>query len=145
MLGGDDPEQVTLLAAFVEAVSLPDLAHQLVLKGLQLQVIHIEPPIHRPRIEQKLMSGNGKQGAGQLPNPRLVKILQILRGQDQGGLLLPHPLQAVADVSHRCGIAEPQVQLVDGRYGISGSQQLIRQIGQDGKKQRVPQVLGNII
>ena len=51
--------------------------------------------------------------------PGWVEILQILAGEEQGGLLLTYALEAVADVGDDGGIGQPQVQLVNSRHGIA--------------------------
>ena len=69
-----DSQQVPVAAAFVEADALLGLPHQLVLVFLQLEVFHIEPLIGGAGIEDELVGGDGKEGPGQLPDARLVKI-----------------------------------------------------------------------
>ena len=91
------------------------------------------------------MGGDGEEGAGQLPDARLVEILQILARQNHAGLLLAHPLEAVADVGNCHRIGEPQVQLIDGGHRIPGGEQLVGHIGQHTEQQGVPQVLGRIL
>ena len=109
MFWRNDLQQVSLLAALVEAVPLPGLTNQLILEFFKLQVVHIEVPVNGTGVEQELVGGDRKQRAGQFPDPRLVEIFQILRRKEQGRLLLPHPLQAVADIRHRSGVGEPQI------------------------------------
>ena len=55
------------------------------------------------------MDGDGKEGACQLPYPRLGEVLQILAGEEQGGFLFSHSLEGVADVGDDGGIGQPQV------------------------------------
>ena len=83
MLGCNDLEEIALLAAFVEAVSLLGLTHQFVLEFLQLQIVHVEPTVNGPWIEQELVSWDGKQRPGEFPNSRLVEVLQVLRCENQ--------------------------------------------------------------
>ena len=71
------------------------------------------------------MGGDGEEGASQLPDARLVEVLQILRCQDQGRLLLPHSFQAVADILHGGEIAQPDVQLVQRGHGVPLGEQLV--------------------
>ena len=80
-----------------------------------MEVLHIEPLIHTAGVEQELVGGDGEQGPGQFPDARLVEVLQVLTGQDQGGFLFTDTLETVTDISYRRGIGEPEVQLVDGR------------------------------
>ena len=91
------------------------------------------------------MGGDSEEGASQLPDARLVKVLQILRRQDQGRLLFADALEAVADISHRRGVGEPEIQLVDGRYRVPRSEKLVGHIGENIEQQGIPQVLGHII
>ena len=80
------------------------------------------------------MGGDGKEGARQFPDTWLIKILQILAGQDQGRFFFTNSFEAVADVGDRNWIGEPQVQLVNGGHGMSGTEQLIGHIGKNGKQ-----------
>ena len=69
-----DGQQVPVVAALVEADALLGLPHQLILVFLQLEVLHIEPLVGGAGIEDELVGGDGEEGAGQLPDARLVKI-----------------------------------------------------------------------
>ena len=91
------------------------------------------------------MDGDGKEGARQLPYPRLGEVLQILAGEKQGGFLFSYSFEGVADVGDDGGIGEPQVQLVNGGHGIAQRQKLIRHIGQQAEQQGVPQILRHVI
>ena len=91
------------------------------------------------------MSRNGKERAGQLPDARLVEVLQVLTGQDHAGLLFADPLEAVPDIGHRHRIGKPEVQLIDGGHRISGGEKLVRQIGEHAEQQGIPQILGRIL
>ena len=91
------------------------------------------------------MDGDGKEGARQLPYPRLGEVLQILAGKEQGGFLFSYSFKRVADVGDDGGIGQPQVQLINSRYGIAQSQKLIRHIGQQAEQQRVPQIFRHVI
>ena len=83
------------------------------------------------------MGGDGKQRPGQLPHPIHVKVLQILAGQDHGGLFLPYPLKAVADVFDGGQVAQPDIKLVQPRRGIALGKQLVAEIGQHIEQQGV--------
>ena len=91
------------------------------------------------------MDGDGKEGARQLPYPRLGEVLQILAGKEQGGFLFSYSFKRVADVGDDGGIGQPQVQLVNGCHGIAQRQKLIRHIGQQTEQQGVPQILRHVI
>ena len=91
------------------------------------------------------MDGDGKEGARQLPYPRLGEVLQILAGKEQGGFLFSYSFKRVADVGDDGGIGQPQVQLINGRHGIAQRQKLIRHIGQQTEQQGVPQVFRHVI
>ena len=107
------------------------LADEFELSRLQLEVVHIELLVHAACVEQELVGGDGEQGPGQLPNTVHIKVLQILAGQDHGGLLLPHPLEAVTDIFDGGQVAQPDVQLVQRGHGISLGEQLVAEIGED--------------
>ena len=91
----------------VLCMSLLGLTYQFVLEFLQLQIVHVEPTVNSSGVEQKLMGWDGKQRPGEFPDAGLVEVLQVLRSQNQGGLLLSHPFQTVSDVGHRCWVGEP--------------------------------------
>ena len=91
------------------------------------------------------MDGNRKQRAGQFPDTRLVEVLQILAGEDEGGILLPHALEAVADVGDHRRVGEPEVQFVDGSHGVARGQELVGHIGQQAEQQRVPQIRRHVV
>ena len=74
-----------------------------------MEVIHEEFLVHIAAVEDELMDGDGKEGACQLPYPRLGEVLQILAGEEQGGFLFSHSLEGVADVGDDGGIGQPQV------------------------------------
>ena len=75
------------------------------------------------------MGGDGEQGPGELPDAVHVKVLQVLGRQDQRGLLLPHPLQGVADVLDGSDVGQPDIQLVQGGHRIAHSEELIAEKG----------------
>ena len=91
------------------------------------------------------MDGDGKEGARQLPYPRLGEVLQVLTGKEQGGFLFSYSFKRVADVGDDGRIGQPQVQFVDSRHGIAQRQKLIRHIGQQAEQQRVPQIFRHVI
>ena len=114
-----DLQQIPLVAAAVEADAPLGITDELELSRLQLEVVHVELPVHLTAVEEKLMGGDGKQGAGQLPHALDVEILQVLRCQDQGGIALSHPLEAVADVLDGGQVGQPEVELVQGGHGVA--------------------------
>ena len=87
-------QNVAVRAAAVQTLSPLGIFDDPHIKGLQLEIPHIELLIHNACIEIKLVRGDGKQRSGHLPNPRLIEVLQILRGEDQGGLPLSSPVSA---------------------------------------------------
>ena len=91
------------------------------------------------------MDGDGKEGARQLPYSRLGEVLQILAGKEQGGFLFSYSFKRVADVGDDGGIGQPQVQLINSRYGIAQRQKLIRHIGQQTEQQGVPKIFRHVI
>lgn len=68
-------------AAFIEADTFLGVAHQLIFVFLQLEVVHVETLIGGAGVEDELVSRNGKERAGQLPDARLVEVLQVLTGR----------------------------------------------------------------
>ena len=118
VLRGLHLQEIAFVAALVEtgaALRVPDHG---IFGLLQLEVIHEELLIHVAAVKDELMDGDGKEGARQLLYSRLGKVLQVLAGKEQGGFLFPHPLEGVADVGDDGGIGQPQVQLINSRYGI---------------------------
>lgn len=126
-------QQMPVITAFIETDSSLWVPDQFILCFFQLEIFHVKLFVNGARIENKLVCGDSEKGTRQFPDTRLVKILQILTGQNQGGLLFTNPFEAVADVGNRDWIGEPQVQFVDGGHGISGSEQLVRHIGEHGR------------
>ena len=132
-----DLQQIPLVAAAVEADAPLGIADELELSRLQLEVVHIELLVHTAGVEQELVGGDGEERPGQLPDPIHVKVLQILAGQDHGGLFLPYPLKAVADVFDGGQVAQPDIKLVQPRRGIALGKQLVAEIGQHIEQQGV--------
>ena len=92
-------------------------------------------------MEQELVRRNAEQRLCQFRRLRQQKILDILAGQQQGGLFLPRPLHARPDVSDGCFVVEIQVQFINGRDSISGTEQFIVHIAENIEQHRVAQVL----
>lgn len=74
MRRGVDRQQMPVAAAFIEADAFLGVAHQLIFVLLQLEVVHVETLIGGAGVEDELVSRNGKERAGQLPDARLVEI-----------------------------------------------------------------------
>ena len=108
---------------------------QVVLGTFQLQVVHVELLVHLAAMEEKLVGGDGKQGAGQLPHALDIEILQVLRRQDQGGIALAHPLEAVTDVLNGGQVGQPEVELVQGGHGVAFGKELVAEVGQQVEQQ----------
>ena len=75
--------------------------------------------------------------AGQLPHALDIEILQILTGQNQCGIALSHPLEAVADVLDGGQVGQPEVELVQGGYGVAFGKELVAEVGQQVEQQGV--------
>ena len=116
---GVDVQQVAVRTGFEQADTVIGGTDQVVLGTFQLQVVHVELLVHLAAMEEKLVGGDGKQGAGQLPHALDIEILQVLRRQDQGGIALAHPLEAVTDVLNGGQVGQPEVELVQGGYGVA--------------------------
>ena len=56
-------QQIPFIAAFVEAYAPLGIANELKLRRLQLEIFHVKPLVHAACIEEKLVGGDGKQGA----------------------------------------------------------------------------------
>ena len=87
------------------------------------------------------MGRNGKERLCHLPHALLVEIFQVLRSHYQRRVPLAHTLQAVADVLNGHRVRQPQVQLIQHRYGIAARQQPVRHIRQHIEQQGIPQAL----
>lgn len=125
-----DLQQIPFIAALVQADASLGVADEFKLCRLQLKVVHVEPPVDAAGIEQKLVGGDGEQGAGQFPDALHIKVLQILRGQDHGGLLFSHPLQGVADIFDGGQVAQPDVQLIQRGYRVALGEQPVAEVGE---------------
>ena len=132
-----DLQQIPFITAAVEADAPLGIADELELSRLQLEVVHIELLVHTAGVEQELVGGDGEQRPGQLPDPVHVKVLQILAGQNHGGLFLPYPFEAVADVFDGGQVAQPDIKLVQSRRGIALGEQLVAEIGQHIEQQGI--------
>ena len=88
-----DLQQEAFHAALVQADAVLRIADELVFAFLQLEILHIELPVHRAAMEDELMGRDGKQGPGQFPDVVHVEVLQILRGHDEGGFFLSYPCE----------------------------------------------------
>ena len=88
------------------------------------------------------MGRDGKERLRHLPHTLLVKILQVLGGHHQRRVPLAHTLQTVADVLNGHRVRQPQVQLIQYRYGIASRQKPVRHIRQHIEQQGIPQALG---
>jgi len=80
---------------------------------------------------------NGKQRLRHFTYIRLVEVVEVLRGEDHRGFFLAHSLEAVADVLYRCGITQPDVQLVERGYGVALGQKPIGHITENIEEHRV--------
>ena len=99
-------EKIPLVAAAIQTSAPFRVADELELGLLQLEGIAKGFRLQLAWIEQKLVGGDGEQGLGQLPHPRLEEILYILAGQYQQGVFLPVTLHQVADVFNGRQIGE---------------------------------------
>ena len=59
-----DLQQIPFITAAVEADAPLGIADELELGRLQLEVVHVELPVHAAGIEQELVGGNSKQRPG---------------------------------------------------------------------------------
>ena len=75
VLRGLHLQEIAFIAALVEAGAALWVPDQGVLGLLQLEVIHEELLIHIAAVKDELMDGDGKEGARQLPYPRLGEVL----------------------------------------------------------------------
>ena len=96
-----------------------------------MEAIHVEPFVDGASVEQILVGRDGEQGLGQLGHTGEHEVLQVLRGQHQAGVLLPSPLEDVADVLNGHFIGQPDVKLVKGSHRVAHRQELVGEVGQD--------------
>ena len=132
-----DLQQIPLVAAAIEADAPPGIADELELGRLQLEVVHIELLVHTAGVEQELVGGDGEERPGQLPDPIHVKVLQILAGQNHGGLFLSYSFEGISDVFDGGQVAQPDIKLVQPRRSIALGEQLIAEIGQHVEQQGI--------
>ena len=74
------------------------------------------------------MRRDGEQRLCHLTHVRLVEVVEVLRGEDHRRFLFAHTLEAVADVFYRCGITEPDIQLIKRCDGVALGQKLVGHI-----------------
>ena len=60
------------------------------------------------------MGGDAEQGFCEFPNGRNQKILDILRSQNNRGILFAHTLHSVADIFNCRHVGQEQIQLING-------------------------------
>ena len=125
-----DLQQIPFVAALIQADAPLGVSDELELRRLQLEIVHVEAPVDAAGIEQELVGGDGEQGPGQFPDALHIKVLQILRGQDHGGLFLSHPLEGVADIFDGSEIAQPDVQLIQRGYCVALGEQPVAEVGE---------------
>ena len=123
-------QQVALIAALVQTNAALRKLDEIVFRFIQLEHFHVAAFVDGARVEQELVGRDGKQRLCHLADAFLIKVLQILRGQQHGGFLFAHALETVADVLNGRGIGQPNIQLVQCCYGIADRQKLIRHEGQ---------------
>ena len=123
-------QQVALIAALVQANAALRKLDEIVFRLIQLEHLHVRSLVDGARVEQELVGRDGKQRLCHLADAFLIKIFQILRGQQHGGLFFTNTLETVADVLNGRGIGQPDIQLVQCRHGIADRQKLIRHEGQ---------------
>ena len=63
-----DFQQKALHTALVETDAPLGVADQFIFRLLQLEIVHVEAPVHRAAVEDELVGGDGEEGAGQLPD-----------------------------------------------------------------------------
>ena len=85
-------QQIPLISALIQAHAPLRIADELKLRRLQLKVIHVEPLVDAAGVEEKLVGRDSEQRPGQFPDAVHIEVLQVLRGEDQGGFLFSDPL-----------------------------------------------------
>ena len=123
-------QQVALISALVQADTALRKLDEVILRLIKLEHFHVAAFIDGACVEQELVGRDGKQRLCHLADALLVKVFEILRGQQHGGFLFAHALEAVANVFDGRGIGQPDIQLVQCCYGIADRQKLIRHEGQ---------------
>ena len=105
-------QQVSLIAALIQADAPLRKLDEVVFRLLQLKHIHVGSLVDGAGVEQELVGRDAEQGLCHLTDAFLVKVLQILTGQKHGGFFLSHTLQAVADVLDSSGVGQPDICLL---------------------------------
>ena len=135
-------QQVSLIAALVQADAALGELDEIVFRLLQLEHIHVGPLVDGAGIEQKLVRRDAEQGFGHLTDALLVEVLQILTGQQHRRFLLSHTLQTISDVLDGGGVGQPDIQLIQSCHGIAHGQKLIGHEGQHIEEHGVADILG---
>ena len=102
-----------------------------------MEVVHIELFVYGPGVEEELVGGDGEEGAGEFPDALDVKVLQVLAGQNQSGLLFPYPFEGISDIFDGSQIAQPDIQLVQSGHGVALGEQLVAEKGEHVEQQCV--------
>ncbi len=137
----NDYQLMTLVAALIQALCFQRKPHDIVLRILQLQIVHKKAPVDRTGVEQKLVGRDGEQGLRHLRYAGEGEVLDILAGHDEAGVLLPAPLEHPADVFDGCRVGKPHVKLVQHRHGVALGQHPVAEEGEDVEQQRAPEIL----
>ena len=120
-----DFQQVSFVAAFVEADAALRELDEIKLAVFQLEHIHIRAPVNGTGVEQELVRRNRKERLCHLAHTRLVEIFKVLACQHERGFLFAHALELVADVLDSDGIGQPDIKFVQRRDGVALGQQLV--------------------
>lgn len=125
VVGSVNAQAIPFVAAFVKAYASLGVPRQFIFRGFELQVVDVELLIHSSCVEQKLMRRDSEQRLCKLSDSLEIEVLEVLRGKDNRRVLLSNTLHKVADILHRNGICEEQIELVNTGDCISCCKQLI--------------------
>ena len=87
-----DFQQVSFVAALIEADAAPRKLDEVELPILQMEHIHIGAAVNGTGVEQELMWWDRKERFCHLAHAWLVKIFEVLACQHQRGFFLTHTL-----------------------------------------------------
>ena len=140
----NDYQLMPLIAALIQALRFQRKPHDIVLRILQLQIVHKKAPVDRTGVEQKLVGRDREQGLRHLRHAGEGEVLDILAGHDEAGVLFPAPLEHPPDILDGGGIGKPYMKLVQHRHGISFGQHPVTEERQDIEQQRPPEILRGV-
>ena len=118
IVGGFHLQEVSFVAAFEKASPAFRVLDEIKLAVFQLESVDIIFGIDVAAVEKELMRRDGKQGLGEFLDLGQKKILDILTGENDRGILFTHTFGGVTDILDSRKIGEEEVQLIDGGCSV---------------------------